>query len=129
MGIPGVSVITQPLTIVDRDFGAQGPAGPTAFWKVSDNEKAQGSIRDMMPNDFFLVYSMNESEDSDPEADMEYTDDNDREENEDDDEDDEDEDQDLDFETEPGELAGLLMDAALGVFDLPGMAAGPPHEH
>jgi hypothetical protein len=62
----------------------------------------------MLPNDFMMAYTMNDSEESDPEAEMDFTVE----------EEDEEEEEEFEFETVPGELTGLLLDAALNVEDI-----------
>ncbi|KAM4057001.1 F-box-like domain-containing protein [Hirsutella rhossiliensis] len=93
----------------DKDYDAQGPVGPTAFWKASESSATNDTIQSLLTNDFLLAYTtMAYMDDSDPEAEMDYEDEE------------EDDDMDEDFDGEPvsNELPGLLLDAQLEVADI-----------
>ncbi|RDA96106.1 hypothetical protein CP533_1802 [Ophiocordyceps camponoti-saundersi (nom. inval.)] len=93
----------------DSNYDDQGPAGPTAFWKVTDSKTAGDTIHNLLTDNFLVTYNtMAYMEDSDPEAEMDY-------EVQDEDED---EDEDVDSEPVAGEIPGLLLDAQLEVADL-----------
>ncbi|KJZ79142.1 hypothetical protein HIM_01293 [Hirsutella minnesotensis 3608] len=102
----------------DKDYDAQGPVGPTAFWKASDSEATSDTIHDLLTNDFLLTYStVAYMDDSDPEAEMDYIDD----------EDDDDVDEDLEGDPVLNELPGLLMDAQREVADIMGQTGEGEH--
>ncbi|OTA69559.1 hypothetical protein K449DRAFT_384523 [Hypoxylon sp. EC38] len=78
----------------DKDFDPRGPAGPTAFWKVSDRVTESGGYRALMQDFLPLIQDQPDESTDDPSH------------SEDDDEDDDDEDE----EDEPGlelEITGI----------------------
>ena len=98
--------------LFNRDYPPHGPAGPTSFWKISDDHLPRKSMRHLMPHHFILTYNhiLHTAEDSDGDdgqEEMEYV--------MYDDDDDEDED---DSDTDQSELPGLLTDAQKDIEDV-----------
>ncbi|KAH8173172.1 f-box-like domain-containing protein [Sarocladium implicatum] len=96
----------------DRDYPPHGPAGPTSFWKISDEHLPRKSMRHFMPHHFILTYNhiLHTAEDSDDDGqeEMEYVLGYDDEDDEDDD----------DSDMDQSELPGLLTDAQRDLEDV-----------